>query len=439
MNENNTDCQHSFSNYTTLKDAVNHSQFVGCLQETILHWIPPSVLLLFGVFELSYYLSHKNTNRNVPYNWLNVIKLTSIASLVLIHLSGITLFYTGNIETKNADTRDTSFIEQQLIFTISYIISLVLLLLSLKYGIRTSPSQFLFYLFSVICAASYIPSVTNGSSVVITLFFAHFIILVILLALNCIADKEPEIWNETIKKLQHPTPQLSASFASKLCFYWVTPLMWKGYKNPLEPSYLWSIDPSLTSRGSVPIFDKYYEASKHKSKNCYVKVPTDAEPIHNQESNEEAAVENQQEDEKSSVVTALIKAFGAEFLFGSFLHLIHTIVVMMPSQIMKLLISHVKDHGELGENDLHYNWKGYFYGGLLLGITVFQSLMAGQYYDILFRVGIKARAVLISTIYRKSLRLANEAKKDSTTGEIVNLMSIDVQRLMVSTLCTCNF
>ena len=110
---------------------------------------------------------------------------------------------------------------------------------------------------------------------------------------------------------------------------------------------------------------------------------------------------------------------------------------MMPSQVMKMLISHVQDHGQLGSNDLQSNWKGYFYGGLLLGITVFQSLLAGQYYEILFRVGMKVRSALISTIYRKSLRLANESKKDTTTGEIVNLMSIDVQRFMVIKIMIC--
>ena len=112
-------------------------------------------------------------------------------------------------------------------------------------------------------------------------------------------------------------------------------------------------------------------------------------------------------------------------------------MMMMPSQVMKMLISHVQDHGQLGENDLQSNWKGYFYGGLLLGITVFQSLLAGQYYEILFRVGMKVRSALISTIYRKSLRLANESKKDTTTGEIVNLMSIDVQRFMVIKILIC--
>ena len=434
---NSTYCQNSFLNYTTLHQVVNHSEFVGCLQETILHWIPPAVLILFGVFEFSRYFSSKNVNRNIPYNRLNVSKLVFTGILILIHLCQIVFFYTGIIQPLHT-TSDTTFIEQELIFTTSYIFSIVLLLVSIKYGIRTSPSQFLFYLVSVICGAAYFQSVVDSSSVILGLFCAHFVILIILLTLNFFADEEPKIWNKTLKNLENPTPQLSCSFASKLCYFWATPLMWKGYKNPLEPSSLWSVDPSLTSKGSVPLFDQYYEATaRDKSKNHYVKVSTIAEEINegneeNEEKNEKppsVIIENT--TKKSSIAGPLIKAFGAEFLFGSLLHLIHTIMMMMPSQIMKMLISHVQDHGELGQNDLTSNWKGYFFAGLMFAITVFQSLIAGQYYEILFRVGMKTRTVLISTIYRKSLRLANEAKKDSTTGEIVNLMSIDVQRFMV--------
>ena len=37
---------------------------------------------------------------------------------------------------------------------------------------------------------------------------------------------------------------------------------------------------------------------------------------------------------------------------------------------------------------------------------------------------------MISTIYKKSLLMSGAAKKESTVGEIVNLMSVDVQRFM---------
>ena len=48
----------------------------------------------------------------------------------------------------------------------------------------------------------------------------------------------------------------------------------------------------------------------------------------------------------------------------------------------------------------------------------------------MFVVGMNLRTALISTIYRKALRMNSASKKDSTVGEIVNLMSVDAQRFM---------
>jgi ATP-binding cassette subfamily C (CFTR/MRP) protein 1 len=48
----------------------------------------------------------------------------------------------------------------------------------------------------------------------------------------------------------------------------------------------------------------------------------------------------------------------------------------------------------------------------------------------MFIVGLNLRTTLISAIYRKALRMTGAARKESTVGEIVNLMSVDVQRFM---------
>lgn len=48
----------------------------------------------------------------------------------------------------------------------------------------------------------------------------------------------------------------------------------------------------------------------------------------------------------------------------------------------------------------------------------------------MFLVGLRVRTALIAAIYRKALRISNSARKESTIGEIVNLMSVDAQRFM---------
>lgn len=42
----------------------------------------------------------------------------------------------------------------------------------------------------------------------------------------------------------------------------------------------------------------------------------------------------------------------------------------------------------------------------------------------------RIRTALIAAIYRKALRMSNAAKKESTVGEIVNLMSVDAQKFI---------
>ncbi len=45
-------------------------------------------------------------------------------------------------------------------------------------------------------------------------------------------------------------------------------------------------------------------------------------------------------------------------------------------------------------------------------------------------VAMNVRTALVSVVYRKALRMSSSARKESTVGEIVNLMSVDVQRFM---------
>lgn len=87
-----------------------------------------------------------------------------------------------------------------------------------------------------------------------------------------------------------------------------------------------------------------------------------------------------------------------------------------------LLIDFVKGNDE--------RWKGYFYAVLLLLTAMFQTLVLAQYFKCMVLVGLRIRTALIAAIYRKALRMSNSARKESTVGEIVNLMAVDAQRFI---------
>lgn len=90
--------------------------------------------------------------------------------------------------------------------------------------------------------------------------------------------------------------------------------------------------------------------------------------------------------------------------------------------ILRLLIAYVEENEE--------EWKGYFYACLLFITATIQTLVLAQYFNRMFIVGMRIRTALVAAIYRKALRMSNAAKKESTVGEIVNLMSVDAQKFI---------
>jgi ATP-binding cassette, subfamily C (CFTR/MRP), member 1 len=123
---------------------------------------------------------------------------------------------------------------------------------------------------------------------------------------------------------------------------------------------------------------------------------------------------------KASILPALCKAFGPTFIFGACLKLCQDLLTFASPQILRLIINFV-DSGEP-------LWKGIFYAVLLFTVAGVQTLLLAQYFNRMFFVGLRIRTSLISAIYRKALIVSNNARKESTVGEIVNLMSVDAQR-----------
>ena len=69
---------------------------------------------------------------------------------------------------------------------------------------------------------------------------------------------------------------------------------------------------------------------------------------------------------------------------------------------------------------------------LYLLSSTLQTLMLSRYFYIMYLISVWVKTALISAIYRKSLNVSSSGKKDTTTGEVVNLMSVDTQRVVDS-------
>ncbi|GMF30259.1 unnamed protein product [Phytophthora lilii] len=67
---------------------------------------------------------------------------------------------------------------------------------------------------------------------------------------------------------------------------------------------------------------------------------------------------------------------------------------------------------------------------ILLSVTAFVSMMSFNFaWFISSRIGVNMRSLLLDVVYRKSLRLSSEARQKYSSGEIMTLVSVDIDRV----------
>ena len=72
-------------------------------------------------------------------------------------------------------------------------------------------------------------------------------------------------FSATLFCLQKASPFLDASFPNRLFFTWLTPLIWKGYRKPVEQTDLFDLTEENTSEHVVHIWNQNWEKSLDKA------------------------------------------------------------------------------------------------------------------------------------------------------------------------------
>jgi ATP-binding cassette subfamily C (CFTR/MRP) protein 1 len=98
---------------------------------------------------------------------------------------------------------------------------------------------------------------------------------------------------------------------------------------------------------------------------------------------------------------------------------------------MSLLIGHVESsYTDDPTVEPEASWKGYVYAAAMLTVLVSSTLLNQYQAHLMYVIGMNIKTTVTASVYKKALKLSGSAKKETTVGEIVNLMSVDVQRFM---------
>ncbi|NXC90811.1 MRP1 protein, partial [Cercotrichas coryphoeus] len=406
--------------------------FTPCFQNTVLVWIPCVYLwLCFPVYSL-YLRRHDRGYIQVS----NLNKAKTALGLILWIVCWADLFYSFWERSQNI-FRAPFFLISPTVLGITMLLATFLIQYERIKGVQSSGVMTIFWSISLLCATvifiSKIKHALNMGADEDSFRFATFCIYFILVLVElilCCFPEQPPLFSETVND-PNPCPEFSASFLSRITFWWITGLMIRGYRNPLEAKDLWSLNKEDKSEEVVPGLARNWAKEWSKTKRqplnmVYAPKKQQKSGDSNGDVTEEVEaliIKPSQKSSEASLFKVLYKTFGPYFFMSFLFKAAHDLLMFAGPEILRLLLNFVDDRAAP-------NWHGYFYTALLFVSACLQTLILHQYFHICFVTGMRLKTAIVGVIYRKALVITNSARKTSTVGEIVNLMSVDAQRFM---------
>ncbi|NXP07635.1 MRP3 protein, partial [Thinocorus orbignyianus] len=408
---------------------TDNPDLTPCFQNTILAWIP-SIYLWSA---LPFYLLYLKRNKR-GYIVLSVLnRFKTLFGVLLWCVSWADLFYSFHELLQNRTPPPVYFVTP-LIVGITVLLATLLIQYERLRGVQSSGVLIIFWFLSVLCAVgpfrSKIMTTTAQGHVNerfrFTTFYIYFALIIIELILSCFKEKPP--FFSPINTDPNPCPELTSGFLSRLTFWWFTSMAIRGYKRPLEEKDLWSLNEDDTSKIIVQQLSKEWDKEKAECKQkedvAYMKKSNQVlNHVDGGPEEAEVLIRDKKHNRKPSFLKALLRTFGPYFLIGSFFKLIQDLLSFVNPQLLSVLIGFIK-------NKDAPTWWGFLIAALMFICTVLQTLILHQHFQYCFVTGMRLRTGITGVIYRKSLVITNSAKRSSTVGEIVNLMSVDAQRFM---------
>ncbi|XP_033696985.1 multidrug resistance-associated protein 1 isoform X3 [Tursiops truncatus] len=407
--------------------------FTKCFQNTVLVWVPCSYL--WACFPFYFLYLSRHDRGYIQMTHLN--KAKTALGFLLWTVCWADLFYSF-WERSLGKLLAPVFLVSPTLLGITMLLATFLIQIERRRGVQSSGIMLTFWLIALLCALAILRSkimtaLKEDAQVDVfrdVTFYIYFSLVLIQLVLSCFSDRSP-LFSETIHD-PNPCPESSASFLSRITFWWITGMMVQGYRQPLESTDLWSLNKEDTSEQVVPVLVKNWKKECAKSRKQPVKIvysskdpakPKGSSKVDVNEEAEALIIKSPQKDWNPSLFKVLYKTFGPYFLMSFLFKAVHDLMMFTGPEILKLLISFVNDRKAP-------DWQGYFYTALLFVSACLQTLVLHQYFHICFVSGMRIKTAVIGAVYRKALVITNSARKSSTVGEIVNLMSVDAQRFM---------
>ncbi|XP_044482656.1 ABC transporter C family member 3-like [Mangifera indica] len=190
------------------------------------------------------------------------------------------------------------------------------------------------------------------------------------------------------------TPYSNASLISSLTFSWISSLIADGNKKTLDLDDVPQLDSRDSVLGAFPIFRNKLQAECGTGS----KVTTLA------------------------LVKALFFYSWKDILVTAFLALLYTSATYVGPFLIDTFVQYLN-----GKQNFEH--EGYVLVSTFFVAKLVECLSRRRWIFRLQQVGVRVRAVIIAMVYNKGLTLSCQAMQGHTSGEIINFMTVDAERL----------
>lgn len=196
---------------------------------------------------------------------------------------------------------------------------------------------------------------------------------------------------------QTVTPYANANIFSLFTFSWMGPLISVGYKKTLDLEDVPQLHSNDSVRGSFPIFRDKLE-SVGGGDGSSNRVTT------------------------LMLAKALVYTAWKEIVLSAFLVLLYTLASYVGPYLIDTLVQYLN-----GKRD--FDNEGYVLVATFFIAKLVESLAQRHWFFKVQQGGYRARAALVAKLYNKGLTLSCQSKQSHTSGEIINFMTVDAERI----------
>ncbi|NWI30562.1 MRP6 protein, partial [Sula dactylatra] len=406
---------------------TNTPRFTWCFESTVIAWIPCAYLWICFPF---YYLYLRHTNKGY-IRMSHIFKTKMVLGFILVILCFSNVFFIL-WEISQGIPRAPAFLISPAMVGITMILAMFLTQAERMMGIQSSGILLIYWLLSFVAAVVMFSSKVQHALErgfledcfrhITTYIYASLVLGE--LVLFCLADQPP--FFSTAVNNANQCPEASSSFLSKITYWWFSGLVWKGCQQSLGVDDLWPVRKEDSSEEIVAWAErewkKCHSRTQQKMESATFKKGQKSE-TGIAEAEETEVLLQSEHSQRRPLLKVFWSMFGTYFLLSTVCLVICDVFLFSIPKLLNLFLEFIEDPEAP-------SWHGYFYAFSMFLLACLQTLFEQRYMYMCLVLGLRLKTAVTGLVYRKILIMSNASRKAVTVGEIVNFISVDVQKLM---------